>query len=595
MATSSPTFVTGTRHAGSITYQHPEYQNRWWWWEFNRVSYIGGREYYAPNRIGIDFQMPVMETKNTNGQSTVQASTITRFWYNSLLHRHQREETWEYENRRTRAYYYNFPKLVVDSLVSHATKRPPTRRAKLEAPEPEEPPEFNEGETPEVEPTDEPDSKPAFPPKALTKAVAPKSEPKEPLEEFWDAIDERRRTRVDQFMQDGLRWATVAGIYWCCVDVRDDAEGGDGKPYAYWVSPLDIWDWSVDDEGEIAWLKQFVFTETAREWNQPVKPVYRFRIWYPDRVEEWESEGDNGATGKLLSTKPNPLGRVPFEPLYSRRCIDTLFPDGNSLAADLFKVSNRVFNLCSQLGEILDNQTFSQLVVPDPGGRLDKIQVGIHRFFGYDAQGGSGAPEYVSPDADQARVMMEAIGACLEIAKSMVGVGRGRSESSKQQASADALELESDDKRAILATIADEAEDFERRLAKLFLAYANETPAEGEADEFYIQYQRNFDLRSFQAKVSETLEMAKVPLPPKAAAEDLKALIRDRFDGMPPPDLDALLAEVDSIVVEREAKKQAEHEARVEGLASGQLTGAPNKATPPFNRPGESRNGDPSP
>src|SRR3990167_1664614 len=102
----------------------------------------------------------------------------------------------------------------------------------------------------------------------------------------------------------------------------------------------------------------------------------------------------------------------------------------------------------------------------------------------------------------------------IELARQMAGVGRGRSESSQQKSSAEALELESDDKRSILSDIAAEAQDFERRIARMFLQLK-----EGEdtdTDDLVIAYSEDFDVRGFEADVqrieTEKEEMRKAEL-----------------------------------------------------------------------------------
>jgi len=471
---------------GTLLYRHPEYERRWWWREFNRVSYLGGREYYRPTRLTVEFQEPYVVSRNETGQAedTVGTRTIDNA---SLLFRHNREKSWEYENRRKRAHYHNFVKTTVNALVSHATKKAANREG------PEE------------------------------------------LKAFWDGVDYRRQHKIDNWMTSGLRWAQVTGIVWACVDVDSDGEH-DGKPYVYWVSPLDVFDWALDDDGELLWLKQFEYTDARREsWRDKVEPKYRVRIWHRDHVETWETDR-NGQHEQRVGEKAHGAGRVPFEPLYSSRDEDMPFPEGVPLVGDLCKAANSVFNYTSLLNDILYKGTFSWLAIPDPN--IDTIQVGTNTAFGYNPLTG-GKPEYVSPDPEQPRVLMEAVAASLEQARAAVGIGRGRSEGSMEQASADALELESEDKRSILADIAREGEDFERRLAALVLGYKTGV---AKVEGVHVQYPREFDMRTFKAEVDEVLSLRKVGLSPEIDLQLRQDLTRRKFAGLPPEQMEALLA-----------------------------------------------------
>ena len=424
-----------------------EYLSRWWWREFNRLSYVGGREYSRPSRLTIEFDYPVqarnsdgtLALRNDQGQPVDVMSQ--RQTYPSLLFRHNREKQWEYENRRRRAHYHNIVATTINSLVSHALKKGVMRTGNDE------------------------------------------------IKEFWKSIDCARKTDIDTFMRDGLRMAQVEGMMWACVDVEKvtpgetaKGENPDGKPYAYWVNPLDILDWSVDEDGEIQWIKQFVYFEGERAPKEPIKPMHRFRMWYPDHVEEQDVDPKSGEEGEVKTTK-HTLGRVPFEPLYAKRNHEAAFPDGEPLASDLAKSANAIYNYTSLLDEILYKQTFSWLAVPDKN--VDAVQIGTNTVFGYSAISGGGKPEYVSPDPNQARVLMEAIIGELSRARQAFGIGQP-TDGSKQKSSAAALELENEDKRSILGDISASAQDFEHRLAGLFEAYRTVSPA--QADKTRIEY-----------------------------------------------------------------------------------------------------------
>src|SRR6185295_3164490 len=113
---------------GTLFYKHPDYVRRWWWREFGRVSYVGGQEYHKPSRLAIEFEEPIIVTKDENGvpipaEQRGQQTTI----YKSLLYRFAREKELDYLNRQRRAYYQNFVRTIANMLVSHAMKQGVTR------------------------------------------------------------------------------------------------------------------------------------------------------------------------------------------------------------------------------------------------------------------------------------------------------------------------------------------------------------------------------------------------------------------------------------------------------------------------------------
>ena len=115
---------------------------------------------------------------------------------------------------------------------------------------------------------------------------------------------------------------------------------------------------------------------------------------------------------------------MPWDPLFSLRNEECTFPDGESLVADFCKGANSVYNYVSLVNELAYKQLFSWLVIPDKN--VDTLQMGVNTAFGYDPQGTSAVPTYLSPDPEQARVIAESIEKEIEMARQSIGVGRGR-------------------------------------------------------------------------------------------------------------------------------------------------------------------------
>lgn len=474
-----PAILGGTAPPSSLLFCNPIYRARWWWREFGRVSYLGGRDYHEPVNLSIEHQTARV-IKNTDATSGLVTNTteVAKFAYQALLFRHDREQVTEYENRRKRAYYNNVVRTVANSLVSHALKLKPTRVGD------------------------------------------------DQMQAFWSGVDPRRSLNMDKFVSRGAQQAEVQGIMWACVDNRTQAKGGDGNPYAYWVSPLDILDWEVDEGGNIVWLKQFCFVTASRGHKDPVVPRFRFRIWTRTDVQTIETDINGGhETPVPDQSGPNEIGEVPFVPLYSVREEDSLFPEGHARLGDFCKAANHAFNLSSLLSEILYKQTFSWMIFPSKD--VDVLQTGTGSALGWDAKESGGAmPNFVSPDADQARVLIESIRDVLEQARQGIGVGRGRQEGSMEKSSAAALELESDDKRAVLMDIASECQDFERRLCRMVNLYRNVKTPEQQPT---IEYPTDFNVRSLQVEIDEALAMDKLGISPEIKLKLVEQIVGRKF------------------------------------------------------------------
>lgn len=493
---------------GTLLYRHPLYNEKWWWRELGRVSYIGGRDYSRPSLLSVDFQQPMFGEKVVNDITLQNQFTgIETENIRSLLFRHDREKPWEFHNRRQRAYYNNFVRVTANSLVSHATNVAPTRKGSTQ------------------------------------------------IEEFWNGVDPKRTMTMDKYVKAGMQQAEVQGLMWAVMDVKPVAKGGDGKPYLYWVSPIDIIDWEADEDGEIVWLKQFCFATTKRRWDEKVTPRFRFRIWDRKGIVTWETNTQGGEQTQISSV-PNTLGVVPFVPLFSVRESDSLFPDGYARLGDMCKGANHIYNLGSLLSEINYKQTFSWLMIPDKD--VDVLQMGVNTAFGWDGANSGGAkPEYLSPDAEQPRVLVESMVQGISDLRQSVGVGRGRQEGSMQKPSADALELETEDKRSILGDMSDEAADFERRVARMFNRYRTGQPDKTADDATVVMYASDFNVGSLEDEINEAMLLKNFQLSPEVNLEMVTQLVRRKFGNMEPEALTTLVGTLKKAQADALAKAAA--------------------------------------
>ncbi len=521
--------IAGSQVPGNIGYWHPEYTARRWWWELARVSYVGGREYLQPSWLQIDFQEPISNTvvdasSGTPIEKQIYGTRTTQ--YPCLLHRFVREGLAEYENRRTRADYRNVFAPTLNSLAAHSIVEAPSRTGDAQ------------------------------------------------LTEFWEKCDRKREISMDRFVSTTLPWVLAYGHVIPFMDQKPEAQGGDGKPYIYWVSPLDIIDWQVDDDGEYRWVKQFIYAEMERTWDKPLERRNRYRVWSRDEIVEFETgQSGDGQHEIKGSRRPNALGKVPIIPFWLRQNPDTPQPDGIPFGIDLAKGCNRLFNLGSLLDQILYEQTFSILTIP--AGNVNKVEVATNRALGYNPERSGNGAQYIAPDPEQARVLMEAAGAALEELRQRAGVGRGRSETSKQRQSADAAELESEGEKTILHDIVDAAEDWERRVVQMFDAYRGRAADSDTKAE--VIYQRKFDLGSLQGELAEILSWKAVGASPDVQQRLLQDAVKRKFASLPREERERLAS---TITAESMQPPEPEPEAGEDGDASrarkpGQGNGPP--------------------
>lgn len=170
------------------------------------------------------------------------------------------------------------------------------------------------------------------------------------------------------------------------------------RPYLYWISPVDLLDWQVDEDGNIT--AAMVREQIPREMFADDEAGYRYRVWHGDR---WELYDDDGAR---LEDGPNAAGVVPLVPVRFRNDGEFI---GIGLGQDLEPLQREILNLTSCLQEILYRQTFSQLVLQgvarDYSESENMAEVGTSAALLYPE--GMNPPQFISANAAQAATLIE--------------------------------------------------------------------------------------------------------------------------------------------------------------------------------------------
>lgn len=224
---------------------------------------------------------------------------------------------------------------------------------------------------------------------------------------------DKQGNSYEEFVRNISKWSSVTGIQFILVD--KPGEGAETMkeeldreihPYYIRVSPLNVWDWGLDKWGNLLWVKILEKEHDEDDFERTGESVMRFRVWYRDRWELFEVQSDGGGDAVRLAEGEHPVGEVPIVPV----CHFAEDPmTGFSLLNDIAYVNRALFNWCSLLDEILYRQTFSQLVMPeDPKSPINDKALGTARGLGFPPES-KHAPHFISPDASQARVLMEQI------------------------------------------------------------------------------------------------------------------------------------------------------------------------------------------
>jgi len=361
------------------------------------------------------------------------------------LFTHDREKSTDYENRKQRAYFYNYVRPVIDSYLFFLFKATPIRI----------------GDT-----ATELD---------VIRFIADPSKGTEDL-------------------NDMMRFHTftllLLGRSWLRMDAppvppisKFEEEDRHKLPYIYHYTSEDVLDWAEGEEGRLRWVKAW-----SRE-DAKTNPFYAsaanvsIKIWTPNSIVRYDEEG------QYIDGVPNFTGVVPF-------ILTKLNPELKSFIADISIINRALFNWCSLLDEILYKQTFSQLVVPgDEKQALSEKRVGIASAFTFPPDARH-APHFISPDVDQGNLVQKQIDvAIMEIYRAANLEWVDSKRATNKSGSAKMFDFQNTNK--VLGGIASSLEQTERNIFWMYdqIRDKDREPAK-------TQYPRDFSVAALESELT---------------------------------------------------------------------------------------------
>jgi hypothetical protein len=206
---------------------------------------------------------------------------------------------------------------------------------------------------------------------------------------------------IDTFMKGAFLYAQIFGYSFVVIDKPDievktrlEEFEENALPYAYILPPQSVIDWSIDAKGEFNWVK--VVEDVPRDANNFLdsKDMQTFyRVWTKEEFYLFNEKEE------LVEKGEHNLGVVPFILLQNKKgTLGSIV--GKSEINDIAKISKRLYNLCSELDDLLRSQTFAILTYPALDAKdLSDVELGTDRILTYDPSS-SFAPAFISPSAD---------------------------------------------------------------------------------------------------------------------------------------------------------------------------------------------------
>ena len=479
-----------------LSRRHPEYEESISHWQFLEDCYEGGRE-----------------------------------WFKSNIFRYIKEGDTEYRDRVARAYRFNHTREVVDLVDKYLFKMQVAR---------------NKEDAPDY------------------------------LKKFWTNAT-LNKVSIENYMKQVSKMTSVYGRIWIVVDTnlnepaisKAEEKKKDSRAYTYFVTPEHAVDMSWDDYGNLNWI---LLHEEVRDDENPLESSgeeeHRFRLWERDQYTVFKltpngkeevklnsaqlaqaladlSVGKSVSVDKYTREKsiegyditvegpyPHSFGEVPV--FHADNVINDEPYKSPSMIDDVAYLDRAVANYLSNLDAIIQDQTFSQLIMPAQGllpgdeGYKKIIEMGTNRIFTYDGESGN-KPEYISPDVRQAEIILKVINKIINEIYHTVGLAGERTKEDNalgiDNSSGVAKAYDFERVNSLLASKADSLELIENKLVN-FVRRWNGDMAEVED---FVLYPENFDVRGLYDEFEIATTLGSIGAPEGVRRLQMDAVIEKLF------------------------------------------------------------------
>jgi hypothetical protein len=193
-----------------------------------------------------------------------------------------------------------------------------------------------------------------------------------------------RGTNISDFVKKIGFFSKIFGAMHALVDMppktktkinNRQAKDMNLNPYCSLVYPSQLVDWSLDSSGNLNWV---IISSIYYSDLDPAKARVTQTHYKLITREEWRVEDSDGNPVKYddgsPNKGPNELGIVPLITMYHQDVDDDKI--GESLIKDIVYINRTILNWCSCIDEMIERQTFSQLVVPDDGSLAEASETG---------------------------------------------------------------------------------------------------------------------------------------------------------------------------------------------------------------------------
>lgn len=446
---------------------------------------MGEYEFQTHTKLWI----PKGEAKRKCGAHAVKYKLLRDAYYGTggfsdgtYLVKHKRESIDKYDNRRELAYYLNYTASVVNSHVD-----------------------------------------PVF---------------RQEIKRDWqgtDALFEAFLKNADitgNDMQSVTRRAALGsklyGVNFAVVDnVKEQPEDMESAinsracPYVFIVEPDRVDDYEIDRFGR---LQMFAYREEKTDGTSG----YNIRVW---TANEWMLKNSMG--GDIESGEHN-LGRVPVVVWQSRE-LDPANVLPPSEFYSIAQTNHAIYQLCSWLTEILQNQAFSILIYPS----LDEtvFQTGVSNALGFNGAESRHAPGFIAPAAAPAEMLQGQIDRLIQEIYRMANLALVTGVLEAKSGVAKAWDFERTNQT--LADFAANCENAEKQIVELWCLWT------GSKIEYLVEYPRDFAIVDIADELANAQAAVDMQFGTTMLAEIAKKVLAAYLPNIEPEIFDKIVKEIE--------------------------------------------------
>ena len=345
-------------------------------------------------------------------------------------------------------------------------------------------------------------------------------------------------TAIDSFMKMAALSAKLYGIVFIVVDNFQELPATKDKtlkerkfPYLYLVNPESVKEYKLDRLGR---LTEFSFAEKVGEAEQTRTLT----------TEGWSIEGEGSSNGA------HSLGVVPVVPLLSRKVKLTEDLPPSEFTA-ISRTNMNIFQQCSWLNEILQNQTFPLLIYPSK--EATKLIIGSENALGFDGEKSQHAPNFIAPPSGPSEAIASNIDRLIKEIYRMAQMSHATGVQTQLSGTAKAWDFE--ENNMALSDFAENLENAEMRIGKIFSLYCNSAEFN-----YSCVYSRDFKVPDIKGELEIAQAAIDLNFGELFNTEVLKRVLEVMFPGLESESYDAIVASLAKALEDESHTKRADEQ-----------------------------------